>query len=176
MTAESRKKWLIAAAACTVGLFVADRFLLTPLATLWHDRSERIGDMREQLAKNESLAERGPELEVRWNEMIAASLPASRAEAEGLVLGAVNDWASSAGLEMAGIKPRWHSDDGPPTLECATSCTGTMGQLAQFLYALETGNIALRVEEISLSAEDERGATLRMDLRFTGIILQEHLL
>lgn len=172
MNPDVRKKWLIATAVTVVALFVADRFVLTPLASVWTGRSERIAELRGQVTEAQSLVERAGELERRWKEMIDESLPENKGDAEGFVLNKVSEWASGAGVEMSALKPRWRQDADPPTLECSASGTGSMAQISKFLYALETGPAALRVEDIGLSAEDEKGSKLRMELRFTGVILR----
>lgn len=173
MNADTRKKWLVIAAVGLVGLFVADRFILSPLTSRWAEHSNRIAGLRAEVAEGQALLERAEQLEQRWEAMVESSLPSNAGDAEGLVLASVNEWAGAAGVDVVALKPRWRLDSEPPVLECSVSGTGSIEQVAHFLYALEAGHESLRVEEIALSAEDEAGKALRMDLRFTGISLRE---
>jgi len=168
-----RRKWLTVAAAALVGLYFADRLLITPLIDLGLSRSAQIADLRESIADARTLVDRAEALEQRWDRMLEASLPTDEADAEGLVLSSVSAWAAEAGLQVTALRPRWTDDADLRTLECRATGFGTIRQAAAFLYAIETSPMALKIEEATLSAADDAGGRLSLDIRFTGLVLAE---
>ena len=174
MNESGRKKWLIAGAAVCVSVFFADRFLITPLWEKWTERSSRIAELSESVENGEALLERRASLEDRWQTMVESDFPENTSEAEGLLLNSVSNWAVGGGLEVAALKPQWsEEDENAATLECRASVLGSMWQVSDFLYQLEAGELALRTEEVVLTANDEQGGRLQGSLRFSGVILKE---
>ena len=174
MNGGDRRKWLVVASALCVSVFFLDRFVTTPLWALWQTRSGRIAELDGLLEEARNLTGRRDSLDARWREMTKSDLPESEAEAESAVLRSVGDWAGRSGLEVTAFKPRWSYDsEEAANLECRVSASGSMRQVVGFLYELETGALALKVEELSLSANNERGSEMGLDLRFTGVILRE---
>ena len=173
MNQAQRRKWLTVAAVALVGLYFADRLLITPLTDMALRRNARIADLRESVDDARTLVGRADALERRWDRMLATSLPTNEAEAEGLVLGSVSAWAAEAGLQVTALRPRWTDDADVRTLECRATGFGTIGQTAAFVYAIETSPLALKIEEMTLAAADDAGGRLSLDLRFTGLVLAE---
>jgi len=172
MNEAQRRKWLIIAAISVIGLYAADRLVLSPLVSTWTNRSERIQELKTQLTEARSLVNREDALERRWAEMVETSLPANQGEAENLVLRSVGEWAEDAGFELASLKPRWGElDEAAIALECRATGNGSMQQVVQFIHSIEMGPLALRVDEFSLTANDESGSRLGLDVRISGLII-----
>jgi hypothetical protein len=169
----TRHGWLPIAAAIVVGLFIADRFVLTPLYRTWSSRSDEIAELRASLNEAQSLLEREEAIKEQWADMNARSLPKSTGDTESLVLRSVSEWASEAGVALSGMKPRWSDDKESILLECRASGSGSLRSIIQFVYSIETSPLALRVDELTLASTDERGARLNLDLRLTGLVLRE---
>lgn len=173
MNQAQRRKWLTVAAVGLVGLYFADRLLITPLTDMALGRSARIAELRETVDEARTLVDRADALERRWARMLESSLPTDEAEAEGLVLGSVSAWAAEAGLQVTALRPRWTEEADVRTLECRATGFGTMRQTASFLHAIETSPLALKIEEMTLAAADDAGGRLSLDIRFTGLVLTE---
>ena len=58
-------------------------------------------------------------------------------------------------------------------IEVRMSATGSLESVARFLHAFETAPQAQRIEEISIASRDERGSQMTLDMRFTGLAMEE---
>lgn len=171
---HNRQRLLVIVAIAAVGLLIADKLILTPLAGLWRERSDRITELETKIRLGRILVERQESIQGRWNEMNAQSLPPDLPVAENEVLKAVNRWAETSGISFTSIKPQWREmEGGYRTLQCRASAFGSMDRVARFLYELETDPLAVHLEEVEISARDEKGAQLGLDLRFTGVVLKK---
>ncbi len=162
-------------AGLLIGLLALDQFVIPPLVDGWKGRAQRIERLRADIARGEGLVSREAALARRWSEMVENSLPVREADAENLLFRVVADWAREAQLAVASQRPQWMTDeDGVRRLEFRINGAGSIESIARFLYHLESAPHALRVEEMDLSARDERGRTLAINLRLSGIVLRDH--
>ena len=171
---KDRRQFLVIAAIGAVSLLVADKLILTPLSGVWRDRSARIVELDKKVRQGEVLIERQTAILDRWSEMNAQSLPADLPVAENEVLKAVNRWAEVSGISFTSIKPQWKEmEGGYRTLQCRASAFGSIDRVARFLYELEAAPLAIRLEEVEVSARDEKGRQLDLELRFSGVVLNK---
>jgi len=171
---KNREKLLVLASALIIGLLVGDRLILTPLTSRWKKRNDRIGELQKKLIAGRLLMDREKSIRERWDVMRTNSLPASTSVAEGKVLKSVDRWALASQISLSSIKPAWKQnsrDDDYVTLECRVDGTGEMQSIARFLYELERDPLALKIEELDLTARDERGQQLALGVRFSGLKL-----
>ncbi len=174
MAKNKRERLLLGATALVVAAFAADRMVITPLTELWSERSERIEELTARLEKGELLAGREEAIDEQWEAMHDGALPEDAAAAEREVLTAIGEWASRSRINVTALKPRWVEDEElGRLLEIRLSAGGSLEALSRFLYELEREELALRLEDVDLSARDTRGAELSLDARFTGILLAE---
>ena len=57
------------------------------------------------------------------------------------------------------------------TLECRADAFGSIQSLARFLYELERDPLALKVDELEITARDSEGQQLSLSVRFSGLLL-----
>ena len=174
MDAERRKKWLIIVTLLCVGVWLADNMVFTPLLTLWDKRTVRIATIEQDLAKNTSLMDRKSDLKARWDDMKKRALPARASDAEKAVLESVNQWIGDSKLTVTALKPHWtRPNKEAQVFEVQLDGKGDMESASRFIYALETGNLPLRVENLELISQNEKGKELNISLRFSGLVLEE---
>ncbi|MBI5091002.1 MAG: hypothetical protein HZB26_00995 [Candidatus Hydrogenedentes bacterium] len=174
MDPERRKRLLIIAAAICIGAFALDRLVITPSFEYWNGRSAQIQELDKEIAESGGLLDREGELRQRWDTMKTQSLPKRVSDAESLVFQSVSRWASESKLSVTSLKPRWVKV--PPmaqTLEIQLEGTGNIENLSKFLFALETDALPLRVEDLQVSAQDDKGEKLALSVRFSGLVLEE---
>jgi Tfp pilus assembly protein PilO len=173
MEAERRKRILIVAVLLCVGVWVADSMVFTPLYNLWTTRSTRIEDLRQEIAKSSGLLDRRPELKKRWEDMKKRALPNRESDAEKMVFESVSRWADESSLKVNSVKPSWsHPKKEAETLKIELEGVGGMESVVKFVYALECGPLPLRVEDMEISSQDKEGTTLKLNLRFSGLVLE----
>lgn len=155
-------------------MWLADTFVFTPLTDLWRERSARIEELNQEIAKSGGLLDRQASLRKRWEEMTERGLPKRTSDAENAVFQAVNQWTSESKLGVTSLKPRWaRLERDKQTFEVQLEGNGDMETVARFIYDLETSSLPLRVEDVSITSQDETGKHLSVSLRFTGLVLEE---
>lgn len=174
MDPERRKRLLVIVSVLCIGAWAGDRLVLTPLLNLWRTRSSRIQELQQELSQHAGLLEREADLRARWEQMRKSALPVRVADAEARVLQSVTGWTSDSRLSVSSLKPRWvKAGKDAELLEIQLEGTGNMEAVVRFLYALEKDALPLRVEDLAIASQDERGERLNLTVRFTGLVLQE---
>jgi Tfp pilus assembly protein PilO len=169
---EQRQKTLAIVAIAVVGLLACDRLVFTPLGNLWTSRSQRIASLSKQLNDGAVLQDRAHLIRQRWVNMRSNTLPNNVSVAEIKVVNAVNHWVTQSGISFTSIKPQWKQNaDNYMTLECQADGYGDLSSVTRFLYELERDPLALRVENVDISARDTNGQQLTLGVRFTGLVL-----
>lgn len=173
---KNREKFLAIAAGLAFGIFALDKLVLTPLADLWKERSAKILVLKDSIAKGSQLMERSEFLNDRWAAMKLDSLSGDISAAENAVFQSVNQWAEKSRLGFTSLKPVWRQGEEEhfDLFECRADGFGDLRAVTSFLYELETDPLALRVEDLEISARDDQGGQLGVSLRFTGLVLKEN--
>ncbi len=171
MKIENRQQVLAAAAIAVVALFLLDRMVFTPLLDGWKERSRRIVELQKSIRDGEALLQRGPALQERWASMKSGALGA--ADAEGRLLEAFQKWARQSNISISRTQPstKRGADDEYMTQECRVTASGPMAAIAEFLYHIEKDPMALRIESMEITARDEKGQTLALNLQVSGLVL-----
>ncbi|MBM3335086.1 hypothetical protein FJY63_10540 [Candidatus Sumerlaeota bacterium] len=173
MALRKREQWLALAALICVGAFAGDRFVASPLASLWKERTKRIAELGQQLSTGSALVEREEAIRNRWDTMKEQALPKDTSVAEKQVLQAMNEWIGTSRLAVSSVRPRWIEEKGQThkTIECRVVAEGELASVARFMYELERDPMALRLEEVEITSREDRGQKLSLSLRFTGLVL-----
>jgi hypothetical protein len=172
LTAENRQRLLLIAAAAAVGVLTLDRLVLGPYLRAWSDRATRIAALQLQVTRGEALLDRADALNLRWERMQTDALPTERSAAEEKVLQSAAAWAREAGVNFTSLTPQWRqSDPDCEFFECRASLSGNLAELSRFIYAIERDPVAVRVEEVQIASDDDRGRELTLSLRFSGLSL-----
>ena len=172
MKIDNRQRLLALAAIAVVGLFAADKVLLTPLTHFWKDRAARIAELRKQVEDGRQLLQREQVLRRRWETMRTNTLPINPPLAEQQVLKAFDRWWQESRVSITGINSQWRRDtDDFMTLECRVDASGNLAALSQFLYYIEKDPMALKLETVDVSARDNEGQQLTLGLQISGLVL-----
>jgi hypothetical protein len=191
MKINSREKLLLVASLTIVALLVGDRLVLTPLTGAWKSRRERIDLLTQKISTGQRLLTSEKNIQDRWQFIKTNALPASISESESRVLKAVDRWAQDSRISFTSIKPQWKQNaEDYTTLECRADAFGNIQSLASFLYALETSHpianprgddkpaaepLALKVEDVAITARDSEGQQLSLGVRFTALMLTNRI-
>jgi len=104
--------------------------------------------------------------------MSANALPDNPSLAEQQVLKLFDNWSRDTGAEISSIMPQWKNDaTNYMTLNCRVEASGSLGTLSQFLYDIEKGPAALKLDSVELSAHDNTGQQLTLGLQISGLAL-----
>jgi len=172
MKINNRQRILLFVALALLGVFVADRMMLEPLAGVWTARAERIAVLRKEISEGTQLLQREESLRTRWSRMRSNTLPDNSSQAEQQLLKAVDTWAQESRVTISGLTPQWkHNADEYRTLECRVDAAGDLNALSRFLYNVERSPMALKLESVELAAADATGQELTLGLRLSGLVL-----
>ena len=172
MKIKHRQQLLMIAAAAVVGLFVADKVLISPLTQIWKDRSKAIADLNERVTRGKNMIDREHALRATWERMRTNTLPTDESFAEEQVLKAFRKWERDSRVTITSISPQSkHDAEEFTTIQCRIEATGNIDSMNHFLYELEKDPMALKLELVELSAHDTEGQQLLLGLQVSGLIL-----
>lgn len=172
MKIENRQQFLVVLTIAAFALLVTVNFILTPLGNWWSARQAQIKELQTKVTEGQQLIRRADGIRSRWDSMRTNALPANTSLAEQNVLQAVSDWARGSGVELTSVMPQWKNEStNYLTLTCRVESSGDLGTLSRFLYDLEKGPMALRLDSVELSSRDNTGQQLTMGLELNGLAL-----
>src|SRR4051812_31935899 len=112
---------------------------------LWHERSARIASLQQQVKDGQALLRGKESLRSHWARIESSALTNNPTLAEQQLWTALNRWTQLSGISIDSIAPQGKpgADASYKTLDCRIDASGSLDQLSQFLYALETDPMAL---------------------------------
>ena len=174
--ANKRETILKIVVGVVVGLFVLDRFILTPSINAWKEQSDRLQALREKVSKGKSLIERETSLRGRWADMLRTDMVEDNSAADADVYKALPRWSARSRVSFTSLVPNWHSheDGGYDTFECRLTATGDQSSLGRLLYEIETDPLPARIEECEFNTRDAQGKQLTLSMRLTFVRINEN--
>lgn len=170
MTLNKRERVIAIVAGLTLAAVVIDRLLVTPLFDRWESARVRVQQAQTALqdadtANLDLLAARR-----KWSRLAGRSLMSDPSQAEGQLLNKLTSYAQSAGVVTGSLQPeRSEKEQGFERIAFRAELSGTMAQLAQFLFALKHADIPLRVNEVVMTPQREGVDDLRMRILVSTI-------
>jgi Tfp pilus assembly protein PilO len=172
MKIENRQQFLLALTIGAVVLYVGVNFICVPLSHAWSARSAQIKQLRAKVSEGRQLIRREPVIRSRWSDMNTNTLPANTSLAEQQLLKAFDNWSRDTGADISSIMPQWKNDStNYVTLNCRVEASGNLGTLSRFIYDVEKGPAALKLDSVELSAHDPTGQQLTLGLQISGLAL-----
>jgi hypothetical protein len=172
MKIENRQQFLLALTIGVVALYIGVNFICVPLSHSWSARSAQIKLLRAKVSEGKQLIRREPVIRSRWSEMNTNTLPENTSLAEQQVLKAFDNWSRDTGADISSIMPQWKNDStNYVTLNCRVEASGNLGTLSRFIYDIEKGPAALKLDSVELSAHDPTGQQLTLGLQISGLAL-----
>jgi Tfp pilus assembly protein PilO len=172
MKVENRQQLLIVLTAVVVALWLGDLIVFEPLGKLWSSRSAQIRELRTKVKDGGQMIKNEARYHARWDNMRTNALAADPSLAGQQVIAAFDNWSRASGAEVTSIMPQWKNDaTNYMTFNCRVEASGTMGALSQFLYDIEKGPMALKLDSVELSAHSDTGQQLTLGLQISGLAL-----
>lgn len=172
MKINNRQQFLLVLTIAAIALLAGDKLIWTPLSHAWTERGKEIARLRLQVADGKSLIKREQAIRSRWDRMRTNTLPNNQSLAQEQVLKALVNWSQESGVGINGTSPQWKNDANDyKTLVCRVDASGTLWTLSRFLYDIEQGPMALKVESVDLSSHDNNGQQLTLALQLSGLVL-----
>jgi Tfp pilus assembly protein PilO len=172
---KNRQNFLVMLTIAVVGLFVAVNFIFTPLQGWWSERQAQVRDLRDKVRDGNQLIKREAGIRSHWEEMRANALPATMSQAEQTFLKAMDGWSHGSGAVITSLMPQWKVDStNYMTLDCRVETAGDLNALSKFIYNIEKGPLAVRLDSVELSSHDNNGQQMTLGLEINGLALIPH--
>ncbi len=171
MEIKNRERTLLITAIAALVLLVGNSLIYEPLAKSWHDRSDRIKKLQQDVARGTQLLDQRQRLESRWQKMETNTFSTEVSLAQSSLLKAFERWEQDSRIKIDRIAPQWKSGDDYSKLECRADASGSLDSVLRFLYDVEKDQLALKVEMVEISARDNDGQQLSLGLQLSGLIL-----
>jgi hypothetical protein len=169
---KDRQKLLLVVTIGAVALFAADQLIRAPLMSAWNARASQLSSLRTQVARGKMLLQRERGIRNHWDDMQRKALTNNMSAAEQQVFRAIDSWAQDTGVVINAITPQWkHDSDDYITYDCRVDAAGDISRLSRFLYRAEREPLALRIQDVELSARDKDGQQLTLGLQLNGLLL-----
>lgn len=174
MKIQNRQQFLVALTIAAAGLFVAVNFIIAPLQNWWSARQTQIRELRVQVTDGNQMIKAETRTRNRWADMQANALPANTSLAEQQLFKAVDAWSQSSGAEVTSLMPQWKNDStNYMTLSCRVETSGDLAALSKFLFDVERGPMAVRLDSVELTERDKDGQQLTMSAEINGLALNQ---
>ena len=172
MKIKNRQDLLIVLTIAAVGLFVAVNFVFTPLQNWWSDRQKQIHTLSDMVKEGTQVVRREAGIRSHWADMQTNALPPVMSQAEQQFLTAMEGWSRDSQAEITSIMPQWKIDStNYMTLNCRVETGGDLASLSKFIYDIEKGPLAVRLDSVELSAHDSSGQQMTLGVEINGLAL-----
>ena len=172
MKVEERQKFLLILTIAVVALYAGNLLIFEPMGRLWKSRANTIKELRNDVKEGKFLLARESSIRGQWEKMSTNTLPSNTSLAEQQMFTSFDGWSLDSGATVTGITPQWKNDStNYMTLNCRVEASGDLGTLSRFVYDIEKGPTALKLDSIELSAKDTGGQTLNLGLQISGLAL-----
>ncbi len=173
MQIKNRQQFLTILTLTAVGLLALDRIVRPPLAKIWDERATRIAKLKRDVKEGQGLQQRKNWLRGHWEDIQKSSLTNDTTAAEGQLWSSLNNWVIYSGVVLQNVAPTWKQGNDPAykTLDCRVDASGSIDRLSEFLYAMETDKMALRVQSIEMTSKDANGGTIGLGIQLSALVL-----
>ncbi|HLX94904.1 MAG TPA: hypothetical protein VKU37_04090 [Verrucomicrobiae bacterium] len=172
MEIKNRQQFLVVLTIAVAALFVGERLIYEPLANWWSARSQAIAALRKQVNDGKLLLQREQAIRRHWDQMRTNTLSADTSLAEQQVLKAFDNWSQESNASITGLTPQWNNDaTNYLTVDWRVEASGDLDTLAHFLYDIEKGPMAMKLESVDLTARDDTGQQFTLGLQVNGLAL-----
>jgi hypothetical protein len=172
MVLSKREKYIVICTAAVLGIFLVDRYALTPLLGMREETRARKQQVTAQWDKGFGLLDRQKLLEKRWQKYSEQGICEKASDTTSRVLHEVRNWSGQYGVNLSSITPDRVSSKEEENFQEITflvSGTGNMNSIGHFLYQLEHTTLPLRLKDIQLSSRQEAADDMSLQVRVSAI-------
>ena len=174
MNLNKRQQLLAIVDIAAVGLFMADKIIITPLTKSWDARSKRITELKTKVQDGEGLLKREKSWRDQWSQMRSNLLSNDKAVAETQMYKAFDRWSRDGGVSVSSIRLQWkEAEDDYKTVEGRADVGGNLPSIAHFLYQLEHDPLGVKVDSMELTSRNTDGSQLAMIIQVSGLLINE---
>lgn len=157
MAMSQRERLLGVVTLVAVGAVALNYYAISPYIEA---RAAAVADKTTQTNKvneNRRLFRKQRESQKQWNDMLKGGLKSDAYEAEQQTYQEIEDAARESGVSVSAINPleRTARNDRIQTVRLRVTGGGTTAATTKLLWRIESSNVPMRVEEMTLAAKKE---------------------
>ncbi len=165
MILSKRERTIVILTAAVLAIFLADRFVLSPVLNRRARVEADTSDTLVLLLKADGLFAQKKRLAPRWREMTDSGLGTGAAAAESRLLHAIRDWAQEADLNLSSVKhERTEMERQFQKITWRASGTGSMTAVSRFLYRVQEASLPVRISDLQIGARQEGSDSLAIQV------------
>ena len=172
MVASNREKYILFGLLGLLLLWAADSYIVGPY---WDARNKLITDrlaIEDKLNNAQALYRAEDDKRAIWNLIQARGLESDAARAETQELTALNTWARWSSATLVQYRPdRQTQQDRFLVIGYSMTTTGTLYQISNLLWALESSMIPMRVAELQITPRQEGSNDLQARISVSALCL-----
>ena len=172
MTMSTRERSVATITGIIVGALVLYQFVIEPKLTQIEQLDTDIASAMSDMERADSVFNSSRSATKQLAKIAGSGLRRNDAEAESELLNSTRQWAQEAGLSGWGIKREGtvkERDFNKITFRAQGA--GGIGQIARFLYKLQTANIPVRIVDMTINSRREGTDDLAIVLGVSTIYL-----
>jgi len=186
---NKREKLLLVFVLLAVAILAGDRLVLGPLVNSWQTRAAKIIELERNVGNGKVLLPRGKSNTKTWERYWRDNLNNTNSVAEDEVLRAIENWTGDSGILLTSVKPQWQNHEyeflgkeiaenktySYKTYDVRLVAEGTMQEAVEFVHAIESDELPLKIEQLELLSREKTGKLISVSVHFTGLQLGEAL-
>jgi hypothetical protein len=172
MVLSKREKYILLVTLIVVTTLVADRYVVTPLMSVWAQVKAEKEGLIDQMNYAQSLFRRKALMERKWQDMISSGLERDVSKTESKVLNAVRQWSQECDFVLSSVKPeRVAGQEALQQITFQVAGTGTMQSVGRLIWRIENAQLPIRIEDIQLGSRTEGVDDMSLQLKLSAIYL-----
>ncbi len=172
MSLSKRERNLAIGAGATVGSLLLYFVILSPLLDSWDALKKGQQDVDQQRNDAQLVFDKQARLQKVWKAMLGAGLQSDASLAESQAENAAYKMAGQAGVTNISLKTERPTTEGSfQVTGFSVDGNGSMRQISQLVYLMESGSIPLHVTEVQILPLREGTDDLKIHLSFSTICL-----
>jgi hypothetical protein len=173
MVLSKRERSIVITTVVVVGGLGLYQYVVDPLVTRYSELRKQVETATLEKRQNDLLVRKAQVESRRWGELSRGALKSDAATADSQAYNSIGDWALNSGMSLASLKP-----EGQPQREkefirttFRASGTGTMKQIGNFLYKIQTASIPVRVTDLQVNSKKEGTDDLVIQIGISTVYL-----
>ena len=111
-----------------------------------------------------------------WRTYREANLNSTNSIAQAQVLRAIENWTDDSDISVQLDKGEWRNhEDRYQTYDVRLVAEGTMQEAVEFVHAIESDKLPLKIEQLELASREKTGKLISVSVHFTGLQLGKAL-
>ena len=172
MIASKRERIVGLLTAAVLAALALDKLIYTPLNDRAADLEVRLAQTGGEMQLAETLFSNRRSMNENWTAMVTGGIRSDVTDAESQTVNALRDWMLEAGVTPGALKlERTETRDQFRVVYVGTTCTGSLRQISEVLWRVQTTQMPMRVSMMQISALKPGTDELRLQLTVSTLAL-----